>query len=542
MASIMSLNLSSIANCTSTATATATGTPNSAVSTPCAALIQQDQPQTLSNTASNFSVSDFLVPGLQSKVWEDWQGMVDMSDYTRSWNDGLDTQDSSELSAMFGFDGLIGNTPIWSNAMIPGDYAYDELVFDLAPSAFAPPTTINVADLIVGSNSGASSVSPSELSLPAHLPSDTDNYQDLALASLYGFTEPENDLVSSGSDSEMDDDDEEEENMEDVDSSDDGDEEDSDENNADLQAALLATAKEAAHLEQQLQQQQQQRTSDNSYVLNTETTGEPHEDFQVTETRVCREDPNKRRMEEALVARISNDLGPEHMAGLFQILKGSSDIQEEEEEEEMEVDLSRLDETTLVQVYQYVESCCMQTMRSIMAAEEREIAAATAAAAADTTSQENESGKKQRFLERTPDLELCFSGSSSSSSSSVSPSPPHPSSSSSKGRGAYSKKRPASPSLESRNDPEIEQDSQVWTHINNGTTGKRKRGNGVVNTGAATTASLNVGGGATKKGRRTAKDERQAMIQVQEPIVLHVHRYGEEAEMDEDDEIDVVGI
>ncbi|KAF9310179.1 hypothetical protein BG003_008851 [Podila horticola] len=470
MASIMSLNLNlNLNNLTTTPITNATQGSS----------LPLDTTHTQTNT---FSISDFLVPGLQSKAWEDWQGMVDMNDYTnKSWND--DAQDfSSDLNSpfQFGFDG-VGDSPIWGNSMIPADQAYDEFVFDLAPSAFAPPTTVNVADLIVGPNSTAPSVSPSELSLPVPLP-DTNNYQDLALASLYGFTEPSNGLA--GSDSEMDDD---------CESSDD-DEEDSDED-AELQAALLATVKEASFLE---------RSRELTSTLPE--TVEEVEDV-VAPISVVPEDPNKRRMEEALVARISNDLGPEHMSGLFKILKGTEQ-EDEDEDEEMEVDLSRLDETTLVQVYQYVETCCMQTMGSILA-EERERA------------QEEENERK--YHERTPEL------TSGHSSSSVSPSPPHPSS---KGRSINRKRASPSPY-----DVELEQDNLSWTHTN---TNKNKRKRSATNNGAASTASMGLGGGATKKGRRTTKEDRQT-FSIQEPIVLHVHRYDEE-EIGEDDEIDVVGI
>ncbi|KAF9305888.1 hypothetical protein BGZ74_008451 [Mortierella antarctica] len=464
MTSVLSLNLNNL---------TAT--------TPIPNITQGSIPLDTHTQTNTFSISDFLVPGLQSKAWEDWQGMVDMNDYTnRSWND--DTQDfSSDLNSpfQFGFDN-VGDSPIWGNSMIPADQAYDEFVFDLAPSAFAPPTTVNVADLIVGPNSIAPSVSPSELSLPAPLP-DTNNYQDLALASLYGFTEPSNDLA--GSDSEME---------EDGESSDD-DEEDSDED-AELQAALLATAKEASLLER-------------SRVLASIVPETVEEVEKVAPIPVVPEDPNKRRMEEALVARISNDLGPEHMSGLFKILKGT-DQEDDDEDEEMEVDLSRLDETTLVQVYQYVETCCMQTMGSILA-EERERA------------QEEENDRK--YHERTPEL------TSGHSSSSVSPSPPHPSS---KGRSTNRKRASPSPY-----EAVLEQDNLPLTHTNSN---KNKRKRSAINNGAASTASMGLGGGATKKGRRTAKEDRQT-FSIQEPIVLHVHRYDEE-EIGEDDEIDVVGI
>ncbi|KAF9384822.1 hypothetical protein CPC16_008268 [Podila verticillata] len=462
MASIMSLNLNHLTTPLSNTTSS---------------------PQDITHTTNTFSISDFLVPGLQSKAWEDWQGMVDMNDYTsRSWNDN-DTQDfSSDLNSMpfqFG-DSLVGDSPIWGNSMIPD--AYDEFVFDLVPSAFAPPTTVNVADLIVGPNSAAPSVSPSELSLPA-LP-DTNNYQDLALASLYGFTEPSNDLAS---DSEADEDSSSDE------------EEDSDED-AELQAALLATAKEVSLLERS-------RELASTTIPETVEVEEVEEVEDVHPIPVVTEDPNKRRMEEALVARISNDLGPEHMSGLFKILKGT-DQEDEDEDEEMEVDLSRLDETTLVQVYQYVETCCMQTMGSILA-EERERA------------QEEES--ERRYHERTPEL------TSGHSSSSLSPSPPHPSS---KSR-STNRKRPSPSPYEAEHE-----DNLAWTHTHTNKN-KRKRGN-AVNNGATSTASMALGGGATKKGRRTVKEDLQA-FSIQEPIVLHVHRYDEE-EIGEDDEIDIVGI
>ncbi|KAF9939730.1 hypothetical protein BGZ67_008962 [Mortierella alpina] len=83
------------------------------------------------------------------------------------------------------------------------------------------------------------------------------------------------------------------------------------------------------------------------------------------------EDPNKHRMEEPLVARISNDLGSEHLAGLFEILKDSGGQSALDEDEEMEVDLPSLDETTLVEAYQYVETCSMQPLGSILATEKQ---------------------------------------------------------------------------------------------------------------------------------------------------------------------------
>jgi hypothetical protein len=36
-------------------------------------LIQQHQQQQGPSSSGSFSISDFLVPGLQTKTWEDWQ-------------------------------------------------------------------------------------------------------------------------------------------------------------------------------------------------------------------------------------------------------------------------------------------------------------------------------------------------------------------------------------------------------------------------------------------------------------------------------------
>lgn len=70
MASIMSLNLNlNLNNLTTTPITNATQGSS----------LPLDTTHTQTNT---FSISDFLVPGLQSKAWEDWQGMVDMNDYT----------------------------------------------------------------------------------------------------------------------------------------------------------------------------------------------------------------------------------------------------------------------------------------------------------------------------------------------------------------------------------------------------------------------------------------------------------------------------
>lgn len=426
----------------------------------------------------------------------------------------FDTQDfSSDLNGnpfQFGLDGLMGNTPNWDSSAIPADQAYDEFVFDLAPSAFETPATVNVADLIVGPNSSASSasaVSPMDLSMPS-----VDMYQNLALANLYGFTDPTTGS-DSGSDSEVDED---------------ASDSDQDEN-ANVAAATMAVPQPAVD------------TQSTAPIVQQPMAPLP--------TAIKREDPNKRRMEEALVARINNDLGPEHMAGLFKILNGSSDQDaENDEDEEMEVDLSSLDETTLVQVYQYVETCCMQTMRSILAAEERERAAvaaakAAAAAAAATAAAEADAMERQRqryYAERTPELSPGHSSASSSS-----PSPPHPSSgSATKGRrGTYNKKRSpvqsASLAMYQAAD-DLEQDA-LWT-AGHASKARRRR--------ATLGSSTGVGGGGTDKGRRIQKDmvqQQQLMMQQQQSmenvVVLRATAAADDDEMEygEDAEIDVVG-
>ncbi|KAG0306560.1 hypothetical protein BGZ97_000707 [Linnemannia gamsii] len=465
---------------------------------------------TMSNQAApTFSISDFLVPGLQTKVWDDWQGADVLNDYST-----FDTQDfSSDLNGnpfQFGLDGLMGNAPIWDNNTIPADQAYDEFVFDLSPSAFETPATVNVADLIVGPNSSsacsdASAVSPMDLSMPS-----VDMYQSLALANLYGFTDP---ILGSDSDSDSE---------LDEDASDDSDQ---DEIVKVAIAAPMTVSKSAVDAQSTAPVVQHQQV------------------MAPAAPAVKREDPNKRRMEEALVARISNDLGPEHMAGLFKILNGSSDQNvDDDEDEEMEVDLSCLDETTLVQVYQYVETCCMQTMRSILAAEERERAAVAAAKAAAAAEAEAIEKQRQRYYaERTPELSPSHSSASSSS-----PSPPHPSSgSATKGRrGTYNKKRSPvqSTSLAMyQAADDLEQDA-LWT-AGHASKARRKR--------ASHGSSTGVGGGGTDKGRRIQKDvvqQQQLLVQQQQSmenvVVLRATAAADdfdEMEYGEDAEIDVVG-
>ncbi|KAF9155844.1 hypothetical protein DFQ26_009596 [Actinomortierella ambigua] len=52
----------------------------------------------------------------------------------------------------------------------------------------------------------------------------------------------------------------------------------------------------------------------------------------VTRPMLGRGHSNKRRMDEQLDTRVSNDLGPEHMAGLFKILKGGAGDEDDEDE------------------------------------------------------------------------------------------------------------------------------------------------------------------------------------------------------------------
>ncbi|KAF9272149.1 hypothetical protein BGZ88_005135, partial [Linnemannia elongata] len=383
----------------------------------------------------------------------------------------FETQDfSSDLNGnpfQFGLDGLMGNAPIWDNNAIPADQAYDEFVFDLAPSAFETPATVNVADLI-----------------------------RLTLANLYGFTDPTTGSDSS-SDSEVDEDASDDSDLDEI--------------------AKVATAPTAVDAQS--------------------TAPIVQQPMAPVPAAIKREDPNKRRMEEALVARINNDLGPEHMAGLFKILKGSSDQDvENDEDEEMEVDLSSLDETTLVQVYQYVETCCMQTMRSILAAEERERAAVAAAAEAEAAERQ----RQRYYAERTPELSPSHSSASSSS-----PSPPHPSSGSvtKSRRGTYNKKRnpvqSTSLAMYQAAD-DLEQDA-LWT-AGHASKARRRR--------ATLGSSTGVGGGSTDKGRRIQKDmvqQQQLMMQQQQSmehvVVLRATAADDDDEMEfgEDAEIDVVG-
>ncbi|KAF9356053.1 hypothetical protein BGX34_010122 [Mortierella sp. NVP85] len=476
--------------------------------------------------APTFSISDFLVPALHTKVWDDWQAA---DDFTAFDPQTLASSDINDMSLQLSLDGLIGNTPIWENDAVPADQAYDEFVFDLTPSHFETPATINVADLIVGPHSMASataSVSPLELTMASTSAYD----QDLALANLYGFNE-----CSTGTDSESESGSEESDISSDEDGEDDGEDIGIDTDSGMAKAVggiaestlTMAIPKDVEPINIAAQQQTNPDMPPTAIV----PVSTP-------------EDPNKRRMEEVLAARISNDLGPEHMAGLFKILKASTDEQNEcDDDDEVEVDLSRLDETTLVQVYQYVEACCMQTMGSILAAEKRERAAQAAAAAAA------EAKSIRRAHQRTPELSPSHSYSSSSS--------PSPSASSSKnGRRSSNgqKKRqgnsyhdPAVTLHRRQEADDIEQMAQnsTWSS-GHPYKARRKRSNTV---------------GSSTSGRKTQKDPHYSSQQQQYPqqtstyldhssgagaaeaVVLRAAEQNmEEMECGEDAEIDVVGI
>ncbi|KAG0206145.1 hypothetical protein BGX28_002365 [Mortierella sp. GBA30] len=508
--------------------------PSSNGLTPNATDIAGDAQTTPSGPS--FCISDFLVPGLQTKVWEDWQDVDDLNDFTSSSGAYYGQDISSEFNALpfqFGMDGLIGNTPVWDNSAVPVDQAYDELVFDLSPSAFETPT-VNVADLIVGPDSmaasaGSSSVSPLNLSM-----SSVSTYQDLALANLYGFSEPSTSF-DSDSESEFDAEDSEEADEE---------ESEDDQSGDMMKQAVIETATKPAVAESSVPATTAATMDAEVQIVASQDTR--HSAISGTPAPVGKpEDPNKRRMEEALVARINNDLGPEHMAGLFEILKSAHGHGNDDEDEEMEVDLSCLDETVLVQVYQYVETCCMQTMGSILA-QERERAAEREAA---------ERRELPQFsMERTPEL----SSPGHNSGSSSSPSPRHPSSvpsSPSKGgrrRTAVGNKKrspghspyPAPYHMED----DIEQDV-LWT-AGHPSKARRKRTSG-------SNSAVEVGGGYTGKGRRIQKDQYHYVLQPQqqkqdedesrvyaavEDVTLRTADDEVEAEFGDEDEIDVVGI
>ncbi|ORZ20123.1 hypothetical protein BCR41DRAFT_351337 [Lobosporangium transversale] len=353
----------------------------------------------------------------------------------------------------------------------------------------------------------SASVSPRELDLQ-----NDSTYHDLALANYYGFNEDTAFDYESGSESSSESDNDDSKDPED---------------DEEVEKSAIATSCDASI------------SSVNFPMLTTETIiaddvipiavacKENPQQLANLSVPVASRDPNKRRMEEDLVTRISNDLGPEHMSGLFRILKGGHEEEEADEVEEMEVDLSSLDEATLVEVYQYVESCCMQTMASILAAEQRERAALEK--------------QKQCSAERTPELS-CDPSSSSSLSSSPSPSHPssHPVSPRSR-RSSHSchsnRKRNGVVSSLSHHDSTVtELQDALWNVVASAAhhpyKPRRKRSN-------------------TSAGRRSQETQMQIQqtarsLNSEETLVLCAVKHdlqGNEMEMGEDDaEIDIVGI
>ncbi|KAG9066961.1 hypothetical protein KI688_012873 [Linnemannia hyalina] len=495
-------------------------------------LIQQDP------ATGSFSISDFLVPGLQAKTWEDWQVADELNPFATTVDAQTYSANLAPMPFQFGLDGVMVGGATWDSATaavaggFPSDMAYDEFVFDLSPSHFSTPATINVADLIVGPGSAASStvVSPYDLQMPL----SHDAYEDLALADFYGFTEQDDTCIfdsDSGSD------------LSDVDSfsDDDGDDDENEDDDYNKTYEVATTSTKNSDLTPVSEQVVELEDATSTLALSAANVPE----FAAHQTRVAKEDPNKRRMEEALVARINNDLGPEHMSGLFKILRGG-DIEDEDEDEELEVDLSRLDETTLVQLYQYVETCCMQTLGSILAAEKEEqarqkkeaAAAALAAAKKAQQEQEQEALKYTHTLDMRSTPELSPSHSSSSSSPSVSPSPPHQSSYSAIDCGSSNnKKRSATNSTSctykyERNDVE-KQAEALWMNTQHKSKRKRMTNN----------SPVCMGGGGTGKGKRIKKsmmmDQEEQQLQLE--LQLQQQQDEESDEIGEDDEIDIVG-
>ncbi|KAF9093557.1 hypothetical protein BGX23_003211 [Mortierella sp. AD031] len=489
-------------------------------------------------SAGSFSISDFLVPGLQTKTWEDWQVADELNPFAVTADAQIYSANLAPMPFQFGLDGMMMGDAIWDTATVaaaaaagglPLDMAYDEFVFDLSSSHFSTPATVNVADLIVGPDSMASStvVSPRDLEMPfSH-----DAFEDLALADFYGFTERDDTgIFDTDSGSDLSDAD----SFSDDDDDDESDDDDDDEIEEEVEELTINKNDDLAPVSESVVELED---ATNTLALSVVDVPE----FAVQQTRIVTEDPNKRRMEEALVARINNDLGPEHMAGLFKILRGG-EAEDDDEDDELEVDLSRLDETTLVELYQYVETCCMQTLGSILAAEKEEQerkkkeAAAAALTAARKAQQEQEALEYARALETRTTPEL--SPSRSSSSPSVSPSPPHHQSSYSATEcgSSNNKKRSATNSTSctykyERNDVE-KQAEALW--MNSQHKSKRKRMNN--------NSPVCMGGGGTGKGQRIKKSMMEQEEQQQLQQLQQQQLQDEDCEeIGEDDEIDIVG-
>ncbi|KAG0211833.1 hypothetical protein BGX33_004026 [Mortierella sp. NVP41] len=489
-------------------------------------------------SAGSFSISDFLVPGLQTKTWEDWQVADELNPFAVTADAQIYSANLAPMPFQFGLDGMMMGDATWDTATVaaaaaagglPLDMVYDEFVFDLSSSHFSTPATVNVADLIVGPDSMASStvVSPRDLEMPfSH-----DAFEDLALADFYGFTERDDTgIFDTDSGSDLSDAD----SFSDDDDDDESDDDDDDEIEEEVEELTINKNDDLAPVSESVVELED---ATNTLALSVVDVPE----FAVQQTRIVTEDPNKRRMEEALVARINNDLGPEHMAGLFKILRGG-EAEDDDEDDELEVDLSRLDETTLVELYQYVETCCMQTLGSILAAEKEEQerkkkeAAAAALTAARKAQQEQEALEYARALEMRTTPEL--SPSRSSSSPSVSPSPPHHQSSYSATEcgSSNNKKRSATNSTSctykyERNDVE-KQAEALW--MNSQHKSKRKRMNN--------NSPVCMGGGGTGKGQRIKKSMMEQEEQQQLQQLQQQQLQDEDCEeIGEDDEIDIVG-
>ncbi|KAF9156165.1 hypothetical protein DFQ26_009450, partial [Actinomortierella ambigua] len=249
--------------------------------------------------SNGFSIADFLVPGLQTMTWDDWRSAGD--DLSNQSDIAFGVQDfTSDLNAMAlqtGFESLLGNTIVWQQADLQGlpvEQAYDEPVFDLSSSSFEQPTTVNTADLIAGPNT-----------MPAV------SLLDLALRA-----------------------------KEDEDEDEEGDEEDGSDDDGSKQIAHLQDRQFQEDLSTAMAMSLAEAnvttlSSSSPRVLSPATTTDPV--TMMARPMLGRGDSNKHRLEEQLAARISNDLGPEHMVGLFTILKGGAGEEDKEEDEDEEV-------------------------------------------------------------------------------------------------------------------------------------------------------------------------------------------------------------
>ncbi|KAF9581433.1 hypothetical protein BGW38_001542, partial [Lunasporangiospora selenospora] len=79
------------------------------------------------NMNGAFSISDFLVPSLQTKTWEDWQVADELNPFASGPEAQTFATDLSGLSYQFGLDGMLGSTMWDTTAGVPADQAYDEI-------------------------------------------------------------------------------------------------------------------------------------------------------------------------------------------------------------------------------------------------------------------------------------------------------------------------------------------------------------------------------------------------------------------------------